>query len=171
MFQSRTHKEWALRQLYPGYPKNSVPPVDAISQIDNKELPVFLVHSDNDEIVNIRAALKNYKAFKQAQFPHVYLCKLQHGGHAHNAKGADNQTYRTALHSFYKQHGLHHDEKQATLDNLTHLQPTIEDVDRQIATQENKLQEKFKYRRTRNIIIGMHAACILGAFLQKNKTL
>jgi predicted alpha/beta hydrolase family esterase len=165
-FRTRAQKEWILRQLYPDYPKNSIPPVASIFQIRNKSLPVFLVHSENDDIINARAAGQNYKAFKQAQFPHVYLCMLKHGGHNHNTKGADNQVYKTALHSFYKKHNLQYDPKQATLEDLSHLQPTIEDVDKQIAIHENKLQEKFRNQRTLNIAIGIHAAFIITAIMR-----
>ena len=166
IFQTREHKEWIMRQLYPAYPKNSIPPIASIPNIDNKELPVFLVHSDDDHIVNIRSGLKNYKAFKQAGFQNVYFCNLQHGGHAYNAKGSDCHLYRTALHSFYKKHGFQHDPQQPTVDDLTYLQPTIEQVDEKIENHENQLQAKFKNRRAMNIFIGVHIAFMIGTMTQ-----
>ena len=167
LFQSREQKEWILRQLYPAYPQGSVPPVEEIKNIKNKDLPVFIVHSDDDKIVNIRAGLKIYKAFKQAEFPHVYFCRLHHGGHNNNGKGADSHIYRTAIHSFYKKYGFKYDEQHATLQDLTSLQPSIEEVDKQIEDQEIILQEKFRFRRAVNIAIGIHAAFMINCMMKQ----
>lgn len=163
IFRTRPHKEWIVRQLYPGYPKDSRPPVETIADIKNKELPVFLVHSENDEIVNVRAAWKIYKAFQQAQFSHAYICTLQHGGHSGNAREADSHTYKSALHSVYKKHGFKHDAHQAILDDLSHLQPSVNEADTQIKLQETKLLDKYHQRHARNLLIGINTAFILAS--------
>ncbi len=106
ILHNKDDKEFAIRVLYPGYPQNSIPPVQAIENIENKHLPVFIVHSHNDRTVNMRSAWQYYKAFKQANFTDVYLCELQYGGHVRNASGSDSHIYKTALHSMYKKHGF-----------------------------------------------------------------
>ena len=130
VFWTRAQKEWATQLLFPDFPTNSMPPVRAIANIHNKDLPVFIVHSINDPIVNIRSAWENYKAFKQAGFTNVYLCELHHGGHMGNPSGSDSHIYKQALHSFYKKHDFQYDKKQAILTDtdLLQLQPSIESM-------------------------------------------
>lgn len=145
---TRAQKEWYLRTLYPNYPKNSTPPVESIADIKNKDLPVFIVHSHNDKVVNIRSAWQYYKAFKQANFSNVYLCELQKGSHNHNADNytldSDSHIYKTALHSVYKKHGFQHDPKQATLQEheFKKLQPSIEDIDEKLRINQWKLRQQ-----------------------------
>lgn len=141
---TRAQKEWAVRKLFPEYPKQSVPPVQAIANITNKELPVFIVHSHNDPVVDIRSAWENYKAFKQAGFKNVYLCELQKGGHMNNAYGEDSIKYIQALNSFYKKHNLKHDKKHATLSNeeLQQLQPTEEEINQKLSCNLSKLRKQ-----------------------------
>jgi len=165
-FQTRESKEWILRKLYPGYTQNGTPPFQTIKKIQNKSLPVFIVHSHDDQIVNIRAAYKNYKAFKDAQFPHVYLCELNHGGHS---KNIEDPFYKTALHSFYKKHGLPHDPQHATLDNLTHLQPSVEHINEQIKIQETKLLQRYQTQRSLNLWLGIHTTFLVAAAILKIK--
>ncbi len=138
----RSLKERLLRRHHPNYPKNSLPPVQAIANIENKGLPVFIVHSHNDAKVSIQHAYKNYKAFKEANFPNVYLCELQKGKHIHNSDGEDSHIYRTALHSVYKKHGQQYDPEQATLQDtdLQKLQPSIAEINNKIKAKQSCLR-------------------------------
>lgn len=155
-FLTRSQKEWCLQQFHPNYPSNSTPPVEAIADIENKNLPVFIVHSHNDKVVNIRSAWQYYKAFKQANFPHVYLCELKQGGHNHNSNGPDSNIYKTALHSVYKKHEFQHDPELATLQNheFKNLQPSIEEVDEKLRLNQWKLRQQ--------IMINIGVGAVLG---------
>ena len=130
---TRFSKEWVLRTAFPNYPVNSVPPVDAIVQIANKELPVFIAHSTVDEVVNVRSGYQLYNAFKKAGFANVYLCELQESGHNYMTS-KDSDCYGQALHSFYKQHGFKYDKAKAILSPLDfkNLQPTMEEIDKKL---------------------------------------
>ncbi len=141
---TRAHKEWALHRLFPEYPKASMPPVQAIAHIENKELPVFIVHSHNDPIVDIRAAWENYKAFKQAGFNNVYICELQQGGHMSNASGPDSLVYKFAVNSFFKKYDLAHDKKYAILTDkeLQQFQPSEEEIDIKLSHNLSKLRKQ-----------------------------
>jgi hypothetical protein len=141
---TRAQKEWAVRMLFPEYPANSIPPMQAIAKIENKDLPVFIVHSHNDPVVDIRSAWHNYKAFKQANFSHVYICELQEGGHMSNASGPDSLIYKQAINSFYKKYGLKYDKKYATLTekDLKKLQPSEQEIDEKISRNLSKLRKQ-----------------------------
>jgi len=144
VFWTKSQKEWATRLLFPHFPANSMPPMQAIAHIKNKELPVFIVHSNNDPIVNVRSAWENYKAFKQASFPHVYLCELQECGHMGNSSGPDSLIYKQALHSFYKKHGFQYDKNHAILteSQLLQFQPSIESIDEKLQNNLWKLRHQ-----------------------------
>lgn len=143
-FWTRSQKEWILRQYYPGYPKNSIPPVEKIAQIqDNaiKKIPILIAHSCKDKRVNIRSAWQNYKAFKLNGFHNVYLYELPSGSHHHNTKDAN---YQKVLQSFYKKYGFKHNEEKAILteSDLQNLQPTIEDIDKKIVANQWLLRQQ-----------------------------
>jgi predicted alpha/beta hydrolase family esterase len=165
---TRAGQEFFLRIMYPGYPKNSTPPYKAITHIKNKSLAAFIVHSKNDTLINFRAGLKNYKAFRQAGFDHAYFLGLEHGGHNHNSDGKDSHIYQTAINSFYKKHGLPYHEEHATLSDqeLAALQPSIEEVDEQIKIEEIKLNEKYLAQRTINLSLAINAAFLYAAYKQ-----
>lgn len=141
---TRAQKEWAVHKLFPEYPEESIPPVQAIYQIKNKELPIFIVHSHNDPVVDIRSAWENYNAFKRAGFEHVYICELQYGGHMNNAYGADSIVYKQAINSFYKKHNLQYDEKYAILTNeeLQKLQPSEKEINEKLSSNLSKLRKQ-----------------------------
>ena len=128
---TRSAKEWALRQIYPNYPKNSMPPVAAIANIKNKKLPVLIVHSAADTVVGIRSGYQNYNAFKKAGFENVYFCELQESDH-NNISKTDEEKMSQVLHSFYKKHDFQHDPKKATIINFQPLQPTVEEIDKKL---------------------------------------
>lgn len=141
---TRAQKEWAVRLIFPHYPAETIPPVQAIAHITNKNLPVFIVHSHNDPIVNIRSAWHLYQAFQQADFTNVYLCELQEGRHMSNASGPDSIIYKQALHSFYKKHDLQFDVQYATLtdDQLRHFQPSSNEIELKLFENQHQLRKK-----------------------------
>ncbi|MDP3787836.1 MAG: hypothetical protein Q8Q60_00795 [Candidatus Chromulinivorax sp.] len=151
---TRAHKEWALHRLFPEYPQQSMPPVQAIAKIKNKNIAVFIVHSQNDPVVDIRAALENYKAFLQADFKNAYICLLEHGGHMNNAFGQDSLIFKQALNSFYKKYSLKYHEEYAILtdEELQQFQPSIEEID------EMLLQNLSKLRKQGLFNLGIYAA-------------
>ncbi len=151
---TRAHKEWALHRLFPEYQPESIPPVKSIPHIKNKKLPIFIVHSHNDPVVDIRAAWENYRAFKLAGFDNVYVCELQHGGHMSNAFGQDSDIYKKAINSFYKKHSLAYNKKYATLtdEELQQFQPSIEDIDKKLSENLSKLRKQGLFN------LGIYAA-------------
>ncbi len=159
---TRAQKEWATRLIFPHYPTNSTPPIQAIANIKDKNLPVFIVHSHNDSIVNIRSAWENYKAFKQANFTHVYLCELEESGHMGNPSGSDSHIYKQALHSFYQLHGFQYDENHAILTELelSQFQPSIKAIEKKLNNNLWKLRQQAMINMSISTVIVLCIATI-----------
>lgn len=165
-FWTRAQKEYILRCNYPKYPQNSLPPVQVIPQIQNKKLPILIIHPQDDTRVNVRSAWQLYKAFKQAEFSDVYLCELKKGGHSKSADGPEGNIFKSALHSVYKKHGQSFSPDHATLQDtdLKKLQPTIDEID------EKLYWNQWKLRQQCIINTGIIAALALTAYtLPKRK--
>jgi len=142
---NRSFAEMLLRVRYPGYPRDSKPPVESIKNIADTSIPVFIVHSQEDEVVTVQAARQNYKAFKQAGFAHVYYHELPTGRHKDNVFGVHSESVLNNLHCFYERHGLAYDPKFAVHGQLESLQPTIEEIDARLKlTHQNYLAVKHK---------------------------
>ncbi len=163
LFWTQRHKEWIMRQFYPQYPKNSVPPLEKIHLIQDekiKDVPIFIGHSHADRRVNIQSAFQNYKTLKQHGFKNVYLHELEKASHHHNSK---DQGYKKALQSFYKHHDFTHDSNLATLNDqeLQALQPSLDVIEQKISDNQWKLRKQA--------IFNISIATILGLYLIHKK--
>ncbi len=125
---TRATKEKLFNAVFPAYQIGSIPPKDVISSIKNKNLPIFIAHAKTDRIVPIAASWQLYITFLQAGFTDVYLCQLQSGQHKAYPKSPDKINFLQGLHSFYKKYNFDYNHEFATLDNLTSLQPSIEEI-------------------------------------------
>ncbi len=144
----RETTEWIVRQVAPGYVKNSEPPVSNIAEIKNKALLVVIVHSKADTTVPFRSALKYAESFKKNGFEHVYLIELEKGNHVQNAKNPD---YQQAFHSIHKKHLLSHVSDKAVLTDmqLASIKPTLADIQAKI----HKDDEAFMSKQAINFYI------------------
>ena len=146
----RATQETIFHSLFPAYPKNSIPSVQAIANISNKKLPVFIVNSQDDARVPIASAWELYIAFLQAGFEHVYLCQLTTGVHANYMQGPDKNIYLTALHSFYKTHEFDYNPHYATLKSLRDLQPSIDDIIEKLSVYKEKMERNYQIQKAKN---------------------
>jgi Prolyl oligopeptidase family len=141
--QERATQEMLFGKLFPAYQLGSIPPVQSIAHINNKQLPIFIVHAQDDARVSFDAAYKLYLAFQNAGFTDVYLCILDHGKHALYTQGPDKHIYLHALHSFYKKYGFAYHQEFATLNDLTVLQPPVHQIAKKLMLYEQ--QQKINY--------------------------
>ena len=159
--QDRPTQEAFFHAIFPAYPINSIPAVQDISHIKNKNLPIFIVHSLDDARVHISSSWKIYTAFLQAGFQHVYLCQLNTGSHGYYMQGPERDFYLKTLHSFYKKYDFIHDNKQADLELLEQLQPTLEEIDKKLSTYQDNLEKQYE----NNLKINRIALSTLAAIL------
>jgi predicted esterase len=125
---TRATKEKLFNTVFPAYQIGSIPPKDIIPSITNKNLPIFIAHAKTDKIVPISAAWQLYTAFLQAGFTDVYLCELQSGEHKAYPKSPDAINFLQGLHSFYKKYNFDYNPEFAIIDDLTSLQPHIDEI-------------------------------------------
>ena len=125
---TRADKEKLFHTVFPAYQIGSIPPKDVIASIQNKNLPIFIAHAKTDTVVPIAASWQLYIAFLQNGFTNVYLCELQSGVHKAYQKSPDVIKFLHGVHSFYKKYGFDYNPQFAILDNLTSLQPSIDEI-------------------------------------------
>jgi pimeloyl-ACP methyl ester carboxylesterase len=163
--QERPTQELIFHTLFPAYQLGSIPPIQSIAHIQNKQLPVFIVHTQDDTRVSIDAAYKLYLALKQANFTDVYLCILDHGKHGLYTQGPDKNIYLHALHSFYKKYGFAYHQQFATLNDLAILQPPVDQVLKKLALYQHHKKTNYltqKYFNQKIALLATAGSVIFG---------
>lgn len=144
---SAKHDEKFFRALFHAYPKNSIPPMQVLKNIANKELPILILHSKEDKNIPFEHALMLYISFKEHGFTNVFLVQL-HGKHAYSLQ-EDAFNYLTAVHSFYKQFDLPCTAAYATKTmnlyeyDLAKAQKKIAVYEKELAKQLQKTHKKM----------------------------
>ena len=124
--------------LFPNYPEHPLTPLESIKTIHNKDSPILLIHSLDDEIVPYPHALMLYQEFKNQGFKNIHLCSIQKGRHSFLLQDEQaHDPYLQTVHSFYKKYDLPHDPCFAKLD-LNNSQ-----IDPQILTQRINTYKEF----------------------------
>jgi hypothetical protein len=63
------------------YPWNDLQPINAISKIKNKDLPVVIMHAENDDVISYYHGCLLYDEFRKNGFKNVYWISKNSGGH------------------------------------------------------------------------------------------
>lgn len=109
--------------LFPKYPKtNPTTPIGSIKNIENKNLPILLIHSVDDTVVPFEHGLMLYQEFINNGFTNVHILSIPSGQHSFLLQDKKAQkSYLRTVHSFYKKYNLPFKESFATIDlaNLT----------------------------------------------------
>lgn len=159
--------------IFPAYPYNSITPFDAIKNIKNKNLPILLLHSENDLLVSFDHALKLYKELKKEGFTNVYFARIKDGRHSfmlkdkygNNAPDTCRKPYLQAVHSFYKKYKLPYNPEYAT-DDMTPYEHNLDQINYEIQKSIHRLQQQYRYSVKRNTVavILTTAAILLYAY-------
>ena len=147
LFKTKT----IMHRCFPACRNNFKAPVENIASITNKELPIFLIYANKNTTFHFPSSTwKNYIAFKQAGFKHVYLCELKDS--CQKAKGADKLLYLQALNSFYKKHNLAYNLEHAVLthEQMSSMQPSVEVVQQRLDSNQDLQKSKKKNKRKKN---------------------
>lgn len=140
-------QEQIFNFLFPAYIIGSIPAIENIANMSNKELPIFIVHAKTDTRVHIRSAWQFYAAFLHAGFTNVYLVELDHGKHGYYMNGQDADRYGHALHSFYKKYNFSYNPEFATIDNLEKFQPALQDITQKIAHDQENMHATYEAQK------------------------
>ncbi|MCX5923979.1 MAG: prolyl oligopeptidase family serine peptidase [Candidatus Dependentiae bacterium] len=128
-------------RLFPAYPVSSVPPLHAIKNITNKNLPILLLHSKDDSSVPFEHSLMLYLEFKNQGFTNVHLTAIAKGKHSFLLQTpAAKSVYLKAVHTFYKKYDLPYDKALAT-GTCDAYNPNTTLVKQQISKYEARVQK------------------------------
>lgn len=149
---NRLDQERIFNTLFPAYPVGSPAIKDIVSHIKDKNLPILIVHSKTDKVVNVTAAWQLYIACKQAGFHNVYLCELESGEHKAYPQSPDKLHFLQSIHSFYKKYHFDYNTQYAVFDDLSRLQPNtqaiIEKLNLYQQTQQAMYEQKELFNKT-----------------------
>jgi predicted esterase len=163
---NRATQEYIFNTIFPAYQTGSIPPIEAITTIKNKNLPIFIVHSKTDMLVHISSSWQLYLAFLQAGFTDVYLCELESGEHKAYQKSPDKIKFLQNLHSFYKKYHFNYNQEFATFDNLANLQPSINDITEKLVDYKKNLEKIYRHQLYNNkIFTSMSTATMIVAII------
>ncbi len=164
-----SYDETIFSTLFPAYLQNSTGTKQLISKIKNKKIPILLIHSQNDTKVSYDHSLQLYQEFKQNGFKNVYLATIPSGKHSFLLQDVHaNAVYLQAVHSFYKQFGFPYNS-QWVQDNLQQYQPTLDNVQEQIAEYADALTKEYKQSKQRNIVGASLITILLISYLLYKK--
>ena len=118
---------YIFEKIFPKFDPKGVLPKDQAKNFP-KDVPVMFIHSKEDELIPIESSERLYYEAQGAGNKNTYLIKLSSGRHAHLLQeSAEREDYINAVHAFYQQHDLPHDNERASkgLDLLKKNQPNL----------------------------------------------
>jgi alpha-beta hydrolase superfamily lysophospholipase len=112
--------------FYGKYKRDGMHPIDMITKITNKDLPILFICSKKDDLVPCSSTQALYYKCKELGFTNAYILVLKSGQHAHfleNSKSHD--IYQNTVHAFYKKFKLPYTTAYVPSDEaiLTRCQP------------------------------------------------
>lgn len=161
------HALTIFTKIFPAYPKNSIPPIQAIKQIKNKNLPILLLHAQTDSRVSYQNSFMLYQEFKCQGFNQVHLIVLPEGKHSFLLQDETiKPTYLKAVHSFYKTYGLPYDAQwiKEELD-LNSLTPNNDVMARAITEYQTKINDTYQNALKRNALTAATISTLIIAYL------
>lgn len=147
------HHSWdnsVFSTLFPAYPRGATTPLAAIANIQSRNLPILLIHSQADRKVPFAHSLALYKEFKDQRFKKVLLAPIKDGRHSFLLQDEMvKNDYLQAVHSFYKVAQLPHDPAYA-IKSIRDYEHNTERIAQRIAEYEQSLQETYEQSKFRN---------------------
>lgn len=104
------------------YKPTGIQPIHSIKKITNKKLPILLIHSKKDMIVDIEHSRKLYNSLIEEGFTNVHLVETASGKHANLA---NKLSVQKAVNAFYKRYKIHHNTELTINTHIYNFQ-TIE---------------------------------------------
>lgn len=118
--------------LFNEYKFEDIQPIATATLIKRKDIPILLVHSQQDTIIPINDSRQIYCALQEAGHTNVFLLELPNGYHADGLWGKSGDLYAQAVHELFKQLNLPYNQDYANHNVLSACQPSIEEVKKRI---------------------------------------
>lgn len=128
-------------------------PIDAIQNIHDKNLPIFIIHSKEDNVFSINESRKLYLEFLRLKFKNVYLIEVNHGNHRQILNSISYRIYQQTIHQFYKKFNIPYNIQLTELIrhiNLAKYQPDAETV---IERMQVNIFEEYRATIVKTIIL------------------
>ena len=145
-----------FRLIFYRYPEHPYTPVTAVSDIANRDLPIFIIYTREDTTVHPAQSWILYKAFKEKGFKNVYIQEVKTGRHCNlHLEKTFETDYCEPIKAFYNAHA----RGKFSVQNITlyNLQPSIEQAKEKIIDFNRKRELLYQENVTRNI----HAALLI----------
>ena len=146
------HPTWAntvFTTLFPQYDSSTaITPFNAIPLIQNKDLPILLIHSKKDHVVPYVHSLQLYQQLLDHGFTNVHLMLLPHGRHSYALQDETvAPLYAQTVHSFYKKYNLSYDATIAQ-DTMPETLLTKEEIAQKTVAYQESIQNILYTKRT-----------------------
>ncbi len=105
--------QWVAKNRYGQYNPDGLQPIDHITKIKNKNLPILFIYSKEDILIPWESTYSLFKACKKAGFSAVHAIIIEHGSHGYLLEDKSHHEYTQALHAFYQKYNLPHDSMLA----------------------------------------------------------
>lgn len=92
-----------VQLVFSRYCNNGQHPIDQIKNINNKDIAILIVCSEEDKIVHWKSSASLYNAFIQNGFTNVTFIKTKRGSHAKILWGPEGDAYYNAVHDLKKE--------------------------------------------------------------------
>lgn len=135
------------------YDPNGIQPIDAIKDIANKELPIFIIHSKEDNVFSINQSRQLYLEFLTQKFTNVYLIEVPHGNHKDILNSLGYRLYQQTLHQFYKKFNIPYDVDLAHLSKNIKIKRYKPDADLIREKMELNFLDKYKTTIVKSVIL------------------
>jgi predicted esterase len=121
-----------------------ISPINVVQNI-NKELPILIVASLEDQLIPARNVASLYYKFLDNGHQHVYFLLLDKGTHAYLLENEDAPLYLNTAHAFYKYYGLPYNQVFAQQGEslLMQCQPTKKIVEEALKNKKSFIQRSF----------------------------
>lgn len=102
-----------FRWWFPHYQPHGLQPVNTAPTIA-KDIPVFIFCSKDDELIPVSQTIDLYNTLRSSGHTKSHLMIVDNGAHAKILGNKDGQRVRNAIHAFYKEYNIPHNEAWAT---------------------------------------------------------
>lgn len=120
-----------FQNIFPKHNLSGIQPIDVVGMI-SKDIPILLVHSEQDAIIPINQSRELYIRLRETGHEKVYFLEVNQGDHASLIWGPQSALYCSVVHALYKKYNLPYNPEFAGNIELEEFQPSVQDVQARI---------------------------------------
>jgi pimeloyl-ACP methyl ester carboxylesterase len=164
------YSDLIFKMIFSAYPTDSITPKEAIKKIQNKNLPILLIHSRTDQKVPVEQSYQLYQEFKKQGFCNVELVILPQGSHSYLLQNENMKPlYLQAVHNFYKKYQLPYNSEW-TKSDFDWKKYCPENIDAHIQCYEKNILKMYKKTMIKyTTVAAITAIMTTTLFLQQTK--